>query len=85
MLIFELVAQFTARYLPKFLPSAGHFYLILLQFCVAGSLALMVASISRRYFEEPFLRMKNRADRRTKAWSITGEHTNAQSLEIVAS
>ena len=60
MLIFEMVAHFTLLYRPDLLPSAGHFRLMLLQFCVAGSLTIAICYVSRWYFEEPFLKLKDR-------------------------
>ena len=60
MLIFEMVAHLTRRFWPDLLPSAGHFRLMLLQFCVAGPLTIAICYISRWYFEEPFLKLKDR-------------------------
>ena len=84
MLIFEVVAHFTLRYWPRLQPSAGHFSLMLLQFCVAGSLTIAVTYLSRRYFEEFFLRMKDRASRQgseTRAANVA----EIDDLQVVAS
>jgi peptidoglycan/LPS O-acetylase OafA/YrhL len=61
MLIFEAVAHLTLSYCPTLMPSAGHFNLIALQFCIAGSLTIGISYLSRGYFEEPFLRLKDYA------------------------
>jgi peptidoglycan/LPS O-acetylase OafA/YrhL len=84
MLIFEVVAHFTLRYLPRLQPTAGQFKLMVLQFCVAGSLTMALTCISRRYFEEPFLRMKEGA-KQTSADRINVDRTEIDNFEVVAS
>jgi peptidoglycan/LPS O-acetylase OafA/YrhL len=52
------------------LPTSYHFGLVLLKFLVSGGGAIAAAYLSRRYFEERFLRLKNRIvwrDSQTKA------------------
>ena len=61
MLIFEAVTHLTLSYCPTLMPSAGHFNLIVLQFFIAGSLTIGISYLSRDYFEEPFLRLKDYA------------------------
>ena len=41
-------------------PSDGKFYLVLFRFAVGGGIATGLAFLSRRFFEEKFLRMKDR-------------------------
>ncbi|HEY2914606.1 MAG TPA: acyltransferase, partial [Candidatus Angelobacter sp.] len=84
MLIFEIVEHFTSRYLPSLQPRAGHFNLIALQFCIAGSLTIALTYISRWYFEEPFLRMKDGA-KQTPANTIHVDRTEIDKFEVVAS
>jgi peptidoglycan/LPS O-acetylase OafA/YrhL len=47
------------HYAPQWIPSNGHFGLVLLRFAVAGSGAIAVAYLSRGFFEERFLRLKD--------------------------
>jgi peptidoglycan/LPS O-acetylase OafA/YrhL len=61
MLVFEVVARVTLRHWPILQPSAGHFMLMVVQFCFAATLTIAVTYLSRWYFEEPFLRMKDRS------------------------
>lgn len=50
---------------PKFATSSGHFGLMTARFAVCGLVATGLAFVSRRYFEQPFLRMKGRFAPRT--------------------
>src|SRR5207244_838912 len=45
---------------PSFYPSSGRFGVMVIRFGIASSVAILVAALSRRYFEEPFLRLKRR-------------------------
>jgi peptidoglycan/LPS O-acetylase OafA/YrhL len=46
----------------------GHFEVLLVRFVVSFSIATLLAVISRRYFEEPFLKIKERLkSRRTES------------------
>ena len=47
-------------YFPDLQPSNGHFHLVLMRFAVSGGVATGLAFLSRRFFEERFLRMKDR-------------------------
>lgn len=60
MLVFEVVAGFTHRWWPRFDAAPGRFGAITLQFCVAGTLTIVLAWFSRKFFEEFFLKMKDR-------------------------
>jgi len=84
MLIFEVVAHFTLRYLPSLQPTAGHFNLIALQFCVAGSLTIALTYVSRWYFEESFLRMKDGA-KHAAANTIRVDRAEIDKFEVVGS
>lgn len=60
LLAFRIYDRVIRAYWPHLLPTTYHFGLVLLKFAVAGSGAVGVAYLSRRYFEEPFLRLKDR-------------------------
>jgi len=60
MLVFEVVAHLLDRYWPGLQPAAGHFSVMVLQFSIAGSSTIGLTYLSRCYFEEPFLRLKER-------------------------
>jgi peptidoglycan/LPS O-acetylase OafA/YrhL len=62
MLMFESVGHVTARYWPAMQGASGRFNYMVIQFCLSGSLTIAVTWISRWYFEEPFLRLKDRVD-----------------------
>jgi peptidoglycan/LPS O-acetylase OafA/YrhL len=64
MLAFDFVDQLIARYFPSqmaILP--GRFDLLLGRFATAAGISVVLAFLSRRYFEEPFLRLKDRWSR----------------------
>lgn len=48
------------KFWPNAFPSSGHALLILLRFAVAAGAAVAISYLSRRFFEEPFLRLKDR-------------------------
>ena len=45
---------------PGLFPSHGRFGIMMLRFALAGGAAIIIAALSRRYFEEPFLGLKQR-------------------------
>jgi peptidoglycan/LPS O-acetylase OafA/YrhL len=45
---------------PSLQPTSGHFGLVVVRFIVGGAIAVGVSYLSRRYFEERFLRLKDR-------------------------
>jgi peptidoglycan/LPS O-acetylase OafA/YrhL len=59
ILAFRMYDRICLRYRPGLLPADGHFELVLLKFAVAGGLAIAAAYLSRRYFEERFLQLKD--------------------------
>ncbi|MGA8490710.1 MAG: acyltransferase family protein, partial [Terriglobales bacterium] len=67
ILAFRMYDTVCLRYWPSLIPSNGHFELVLLKFAVAGTSAVAVAYVSRKYFEERFLRIKDRLARNTDA------------------
>jgi peptidoglycan/LPS O-acetylase OafA/YrhL len=60
LLIFRLYDDLCRRFLPSWLPSDGQFSKMILNFVVAATAAIGIAYLSRRFFEEPFLRLKDR-------------------------
>src|SRR5271157_1644008 len=60
LMIFHIYDKVTRTFWPWLQPSAGHFGLIVLRFAVGGAAAVGLAYISRKYFEEWFLRLKER-------------------------
>jgi peptidoglycan/LPS O-acetylase OafA/YrhL len=59
LLAFRLYDRVCRTYLPQLTPSSGHFSLVLLRFAMAGGGAIAAAYLSRRFFEEKFLRLKD--------------------------
>lgn len=60
VLCFDLYDHYSARFWPSWQGREGNFGLIMLRFLVSAALAIAIAFLSRRYFEEPFLRLKDR-------------------------
>jgi len=58
-LAFHIYDRTCRRYFPYLTPSSGHFELVLLRFALGGGGAIAIAYLSRRYFEERFLRLKD--------------------------
>jgi len=59
LLAFRLYDRIFRHYGPGLMPSNGHFELVLLRFAVGGGAAIGVAYLSRRFYEERFLRLKD--------------------------
>jgi peptidoglycan/LPS O-acetylase OafA/YrhL len=59
LLAFRMYDRLCRHYFPQFIPSSGHFELVVLKFIVAGGAAVGIAYLSRRFFEEKFLRLKD--------------------------
>lgn len=60
MLIFNIFDGLQREFFPSVPPMKGHFGVMLVRFLVGGSISLVLAVLSRAYFEEPFLRLKDR-------------------------
>jgi peptidoglycan/LPS O-acetylase OafA/YrhL len=61
MLAFDLADHLIAQYVPDPVAAVrGSFSLMCFRFGMAGAIAIGVAALSRKYFEEPFLRLKER-------------------------
>jgi peptidoglycan/LPS O-acetylase OafA/YrhL len=62
MLAFDFADHVIAHYVPDPMAAVrGSFSLMCLRFGIAAALAIGVAALSRKYFEEPFLRLKERS------------------------
>ncbi|HEV2468286.1 MAG TPA: acyltransferase [Candidatus Sulfotelmatobacter sp.] len=59
LLAFRMYDRICRHYWPELVPSNGHFGLVVLRFAIGGGCAIAVAAISRKYFEEHFLRLKD--------------------------
>jgi len=60
LLVFHAYDRLAARFVPRFLASLSSWESLWLRFAIAGSAAIGISYLSRRYFEEPFLRLKQR-------------------------
>jgi peptidoglycan/LPS O-acetylase OafA/YrhL len=60
MLVFDLEDHFIGKWFPALSSPSGHFGEMVLLFTIGAGVTVAVASLSRWYFEEPFLRMKGR-------------------------
>jgi peptidoglycan/LPS O-acetylase OafA/YrhL len=60
MLVFGLEDFLVNRYLPAWSSPAGHFGQMVILFTVAAAITVGLTYLSRRYFEEFFLRLKHR-------------------------
>src|SRR5581483_3669395 len=59
MLAFRMYDRFCRHYAPGWIPSNGHFGLVVWRFVLAGGAAITAAYLSRRFYEEKFLRLKD--------------------------
>lgn len=60
MLVFNIYDNLQQRLFPNLPLFKGHFDLMVIRFLICGSVAIGLATLSRKYFEEPFLRLKDR-------------------------
>jgi peptidoglycan/LPS O-acetylase OafA/YrhL len=58
LLAFRMYDRICRTYFNQLVPTDGHFDLVVLRFVLSGGSAVGVAYLSRKYFEGPFLRMK---------------------------
>jgi len=72
LLVFRIYDRVCGRRFPQLAASPGHFALIFLRFALAGGSAVAIAYLSRKYFEERFLRLKNSFVPRPALESQTG-------------
>jgi len=62
MLAFDVVDHFGARLLPRIYTTPQGFLMVVLRFLVGSGLAITLAYLSRWYFEERFLRLKEKRE-----------------------
>jgi len=60
MLIFNLFDNLQIDLFPHAPSFRGHFGIMVVRFVICATIAIGLAMLSRRYFEEPFLRLKDR-------------------------
>jgi peptidoglycan/LPS O-acetylase OafA/YrhL len=60
-LVFRLYDEVMGRWLPSLQPSADYFSLVVLRFVVVSAVAVALSYLSRKYYEEWFLQLKDRA------------------------
>jgi len=60
LLVFRMYDKLCRIFWPSLQPTSDHFGLIVLRFFLAGGAAIGLAYLSRKYFEERFLRLKDR-------------------------
>jgi len=77
LLAFRMYDRICRRYAPQWIPSNGHFGLVIVRFAVAGGGAILVAYLSRRFFEERFLRLKD-----TLAGRLSGAGADTALAEV---
>jgi peptidoglycan/LPS O-acetylase OafA/YrhL len=84
ILAFRMYDRAVARYSPALAPSENHFELVLLRFAMAGGFAVAAAYVSRKYFEEKFLKLKGRLVPNTQIRSAA-EPSNIQLAALPSS
>jgi peptidoglycan/LPS O-acetylase OafA/YrhL len=60
MLAFDFVDHLFGKWGLQVSRTTGSFYLILARFAAGAAISITIAYLSRRYYEEPFLRLKDR-------------------------
>ncbi len=79
LLAFRVYDRICRHYLPQFVPANGHFALVVLRFALGGGGAIGAAYLSRRFFEERFLRLKDSLVPKTSGFDAkAADATNAQ-------
>jgi len=73
----KVVGHFMQRFWPRMYPAAGNFAVMAVQFSVAVTLTLALTYISRWYFEEGFLRLKNRGEVRSHSVQLHSDEAEA--------
>ncbi len=62
LLTFEVVYRFIDRHFSSLTPARGHLGSMVVRFCAGLAVTVVLACISRRYLEDPFLRLKGRIE-----------------------
>jgi peptidoglycan/LPS O-acetylase OafA/YrhL len=82
LLAFRIYDVICRRYWPILIPSSDHFELVLLRFALAGGLAITAAYLSRKYFEEKFLKLKDRFVPNTRTHSAEASNIELAGLPL---
>jgi len=61
MLVFNIYDNLQQQFFPLLPSLKGHLELMVIRFLICGGVAIVLSVLSRWYFEEPFLRLKDRA------------------------
>ena len=80
ILAFRIYDRICLLYRPSLIPSSDHFELVLLKFALAGGSAVAVAYLSRKYFEERFLRIKDRLVPNAVPVRVTSQNLSVPTL-----
>ena len=70
---FRIYDKVWAHYFPQLQPADWRFDLVVLRFVVGGGVATGIAFLSRRYYEEIFLRMKEKFTPRSRSPKISAD------------
>ena len=62
LICFYLYDKIVSQFAPALVATSGHITLVGLRFCIATAFAILVAYISREYFEQRFLALKDSLD-----------------------
>lgn len=76
LLVFRLYDKLCARFAPWLLPHNGELSKMILGFIVAAGFATAIACLSRRFYEEPFLRLKTHwtnDGRKSERWTAAAK------------
>ena len=73
ILAFDVFDHFAPRVWPALAHGAGHFSIMAFRFVIVASVAIAVSYLSRHYYEEPFLRLKDRFDATPPSLAIEPE------------
>jgi peptidoglycan/LPS O-acetylase OafA/YrhL len=60
LMIFRIYDKVALAFRPQLEPSSWHFDLVVARFIISGSAAILLSYASRKYYEEQFLRLKDR-------------------------
>jgi peptidoglycan/LPS O-acetylase OafA/YrhL len=80
LLVFRMYDRLCQMLWPSLQPISGHFDLIVLRFFVGGGAAIGLAYLSRKYFEEKFLRLKDRFSAATPVEPLLVPRAKAEEL-----
>ena len=83
-MLFRLYGKLAYLHWPWLQPSVGHFDLILLRFAVVGAVSIGLSYLSRKYYEEWFLQLKERKAPQVSAASGNKPHVETAPAQKAA-